>query len=114
MNIYKNELNTAFATFRRILADLLSHTDEDNQIKTILLSFIVATGNVKDRDSNDEDGSETINDLLKIMLLISAKFDHKLSATTENDQKLAKFNRKLKLEKQSKSKLTLTWLVTKH
>ena len=48
------------------------------------------------------------------MLLISAKFDHKLSTTTENDQKPAKINRKLKLEKKNKTELTLTWLVTKH
>ena len=40
--------------------DILSHTNKDNKIKNIILSFMVVTSNVTHKDSSNKNRSETI------------------------------------------------------
>ena len=95
--------NTTPATLCSILNlaenDALSHKNEGDQIKITVLPPTNATGNITYKESGDENGSGTINNLTGSMLVASAKLDHKRSTTTEDNNEPAKKKPKQKAKK---------------
>ena len=95
--------NTTPATLCSILDlaenDALSHKNEGDQIKITVLPPTNATGNITYKESGDENGSGTINNLTGSMLVASAKLDHKRSTTTEDNNEPAKKKPKQKAKK---------------
>ena len=76
----------------------LSHTNKDNKIKNMTLSFMVAISNETQKDSSNENRSETINNIPDSMLLTFAELDHKKSTTLKDDDKLKKMKSKTKVK----------------